>query len=147
MSADALIEYLDDPTLTKSLISRYEGGHVLPTKARLANMLAACKARITPEIDAHYANVMEDGGHMGQVNPGGRTRVAAAKKLIAAWQKADNVQDFADAVGLDRQTAYAKISNLRVRGVPLKKMILEKDDYAMLAEFARSIPLDNQEQP
>lgn len=146
MTAEMLVEFVGDQALTKTLISSYEAGRYLPRMDRLARIMMALRSKVTDEIKAHYAAVMEDSPHMGQVLPGGRTRVAGAKIIIAAWQTAVSAQAAADAVGISKASLMQKVSNLRTRGVPLKRMSISRSEYESLAEFASSFVFDQPEE-
>lgn len=136
MTAQLLMDFLGDETLTRALISSYENGRYLPSLDRLTRILHSLDAEVTDEIRQHYVNCLEITPGYGQVNPGGRTRIGDAKEIISAWQTASSVQEAADLLGIDKRDLVKKVGNLRVRGVPLKKFMLSKVDYDKLKEFA-----------
>jgi biotin operon repressor len=45
------------------------------------------------------------------------------EKFVLLWEKATSVQEVADAMGITRDNAATRASNLRRRGVALKHMV------------------------
>jgi transcriptional regulator with XRE-family HTH domain len=145
MTAAELIAFVGDGSMTPALVSSYEAGRYLPAMDRLSRLLAALGATVTDAVRDHYARVLEDAPHMGQVQPGGRTRTGEAKRIIAAWQRANSAAEAAAALGIDRKTLLVKIANYRNRGVPLKLMRISREEYADLAAYAASFELDKEQ--
>src|SRR5437588_5755805 len=79
LTAPELRRKTKDRTLGRSVVSRYRSGELLPGKDRLIGILRACGRAITPEIEAYYSAQIEHSPHLGQVDPGARSRTVNAR--------------------------------------------------------------------
>ena len=113
MTARQLIEASGINNLTRSSVSLYCNGRVLPARDRLESMLRACGEEITEEIEVAYHDAAS--GHLAQV--GG---LEAAKEFVLAWQSSVSVGEVATKMGITRQAAYSRAKAYRAKGVRLK---------------------------
>lgn len=123
-------------TVTKSLLSRYETGAVLPRIERLRALLGACGVRsVPPAIEAGYravAHEVPDG--YGQV-----IATEAAKEFVAAWVEYRSLDRVAEVLGMHRLQVRWYASRLRRKGVKLprarRKDVDAREDFQALRDF------------
>jgi transcriptional regulator with XRE-family HTH domain len=108
-----------DQAMTKSLLSRYECGHVLPGIDRLGKMLMICgQVGVPPAIEAGYRQVSQESPcALGQV-----FATESAKEFVAAWLEHRSIDGVAEAMGIHRKQVYWYAARLRQQGVALPKV-------------------------
>ena len=127
-------------SLTKSLMSRYECGFVLPGFERLKEMLAACGVEFVPPlIEAGYREA-------SQVEPNAYGQVFAtesAKEFVEAWFKLRSIDAVADELGMTRKQVHDYAVRLRQKGLKLPRATprksRSKEDIAELKLFLDSL--------
>jgi transcriptional regulator with XRE-family HTH domain len=112
-----------DKAMTKSLLSRYECGHVLPGIERLEKMLVICgQAGVPPAIEAGYRQVSQESPcPLGQV-----FATESAKEFVAAWLEHRSIDGVAEALGLHRKQVNWYAARLRQKGIALPKVAHRK---------------------
>lgn len=118
--ADAIGE-----TVTKSLVSRYETGSVLPRIERLEEILKLCGVPVIPPlIKAGYRDTaVEKPNTYGQV-----FATESAKEFIELWLRYPKIDDVADALGMSRKQVQWYATRLRKKGVDLPRAARKERD-------------------
>ena len=140
LSQSDLVDRLGE-LMTKSLLSRYECGHVLPAIDRLKKLLSACKVPVVPPaIEAGYRQVtLESPSQLGQV-----FATEAAKEFIEAWLRIGTIDGVAEALGMHRNQVTWYVVRLRAKGVKLPRATHRqrttplKEDFGELRDFLAS---------
>lgn len=134
LTADQLIERAGVPKLTRSLVSRYETGAVLPAHERLTVLLRACGQEVPAVVTEAYRAAAQDPA-MAQVRPAGDLA-----EFVRAWQQAASVRAVAESLGLTCRQASIRAGWLRQKGVPLKRMPTRpRHDWDALRTLAESL--------
>ncbi len=141
MTAADLRSKANDRTLSKSIVSRYEAGAVLPTLERLKSLAAACGAEVPADMADEYDRLAATVPHMAQV--GNQWR-----EFVRTWQTSPNAEAVAEALGITRRQAGCRAGYMRRHGVALKKMPIghhgrAKVDWGGLAALAVQLETDN----
>jgi transcriptional regulator with XRE-family HTH domain len=133
-------------TVTKSLLSRYETGSVLPGFERLKEVLAACGVdSVPPLIEAGYREVyQEEPNSYGQV-----FATESAKEFIEVWLRLRSIHAVAEALGIHHSRVRWYAARLRKQGVKLPRANKlprrkPKEDIAALRDFLEAKLLEEQ---
>jgi transcriptional regulator with XRE-family HTH domain len=129
------------PTITKSIMSRYESGGNLPKIDRLKEILAACGVEhVPPAIEAGYRQVSQESpAPYGQV-----FATEAAKEFIEVWLRVRSINEASEALGMHRQQVKWYLQRLRRLGVDLPPAQRRhpgrtpKEDVQALRDFLES---------
>ena len=131
LTAQQMIEKAADQTLTKSLVSQYENGAVLPSLSRLRSLMAACGSLVPGPIVAAYRAVGITTG-MSQV-----IGSDLLKEFIAAWAHFETIAEIAEELGVTRASIFQTARNLRRRGINLpSKGRPDRYDWDAIKAFA-----------
>lgn len=114
ITSDDLILRAKIPNLTKSSMSLYRHGKVLPSRDRLEVLLRVCGETV-PE-DIHVAYHAASNSHMSQSRGN-----ESAKEFVIAWQGSNSVAEVAIKLGISSIAANGRAHNYRKKGVNLKK--------------------------
>jgi len=114
LTAEQLIELSAVAKLTRSSVSLYRHGAVLPSHDRLAAMLAACGETMPEEIDLAYHAAANS--HMSQVRG-----QESAKEFVITWQSSDSINEVSEKLGLTYASVASRAKIYRSKGVNLKK--------------------------
>lgn len=143
---DDLVARTEGFKLTKSLISRYENGFVLPSIERLRAMLEACDAGPVPsEIDAAYRHLALGANHLTQT-----IATEVTKEFIKTWVESPTVQEVAESLGMSRKQVLWFATRLRAKGIKLPKKprtSTSAEDWAEVVRFAKELGIEPGEQP
>lgn len=143
---DDLIAKIQSFALTKSLLSRYEHGNVLPSIDRLREMLEACEAGPVPsEIDAAYRHLALGANHLTQV-----IATEVTKEFIQTWVNFKTVPEVAESLGMSRKQVLWFATRLRAKGINLPKKArtsTSNEDWAEVVRFAKELGIDPGDEP
>lgn len=135
LSPDQLRAKAKDRTLSRSILSRYEHGQVLPTLDRLKSLMAACDDVVPPDLCAAIMMLAQEEPHMRQIE-------SEWEKFVRAWQSSDCIADVAEKLGTTKLKVSVKAAYARKQGVPLKKMFHGRSgtvDWASLVDLAKDL--------
>lgn len=108
-----LVEKASIPELTRSSISLYRHGRVLPSRDRLEHLMKCMGAEVPEEVDLAYHEATS--GHMSQARG-----QATAKEFVIAWEGSESVTEVCGKLGLTYAAAHSRAASYRKRGVKLK---------------------------
>lgn len=131
ISPEQLIKKAGIAELTKSTVSLYRNGKVLPGLDRLKLLLEVCKEQVTEDIELAYSESSNE--HMAQLRGS-----ASVKEFVLAWQNSETVSEVAAKLGLSYIAAYQRSRHLRGKGVNLKQMkrhgLIDADELNAMIE-------------